>query len=141
MKTLFIYLSLWLLASCAPKAQQGPFNPRALSRQWMLTKMEGFTKEELAKAGAFIDLTDLKKTNGKAGCNRIGFSTKAEANGHIQFSGVLSTRMYCAPFMKLEGAFIELLKHISIYKVEGHRIRFYNAKNKLLAEAVAADWD
>ncbi|MBO9618610.1 MAG: META domain-containing protein [Niabella sp.] len=141
MKTLFIYLSVWLFVSCAPKVQQAPLNTQALTRQWMLTKMKGFTKEELMKAGAFIDLTDLKKTNGRAGCNRIGFNTQADAAGHIQFSGVLSTRMYCEPFMKLEDAFIELLKHISGYKVEGHHIRFYDAKNKLLAEAVAADWD
>lgn len=76
MKTLFIYLSLWLLASCAPKAQQGPFNPRALSRQWMLTKMEGFTKEELAKAGAFIDLTDLKKQMGKQAVTASGLALR-----------------------------------------------------------------
>lgn len=141
MKTLFIYLFAGLLASCAPKVQQGPFDPQALSRKWMLTQMGGFTKAELTKAGAFIDLTDLKKTNGKAGCNRIGFSTKADTKGRIQFSGVLSTRMYCEPFMRLEGSFVEMLPHVSKYRVEGHHIRFYDAKDKLLAEAVAADWD
>ncbi|ANH80591.1 hypothetical protein A8C56_05970 [Niabella ginsenosidivorans] len=112
-----------------------------LNRQWMLTGMEGFTKGELIKAKASIDLTDLQHAGSKVGCNTIRLTAIAQPGNRVQFTNLSSTKMYCAPFMKLEAACIEKLEQVRVYTLEGHRIQLKDSAGNLLIEAVAADWD
>lgn len=113
----------------------------SLKRKWMLIEFQGFTKEELIKKKAYLDLTHLEKGGGaKMGCNSIFFSVKLKNNHRIHFSGVGSTMMYCDGNMKLEENFGKLLPTITKYQVKGHFLTLKN-KNGQTMKFVAEDWD
>lgn len=113
----------------------------SLKRKWMLIEFQGFTKEELMRKKAYLDLTHLEKGGGaKMGCNSIFFSVKLKNNHIIHFSGVGSTMMYCEGNMKLEENFGKLLPTITKYQVKGHFLTLKN-KNGQTMKFVAEDWD
>ena len=113
----------------------------SLKRKWMLVDFQGFTKEELIQAKAYLDLTHLDKGGGaKMGCNSIFFSVKLKNNHRINFSGVGSTMMYCDGNVKLEENFGKLLPTITKYQVKGHFLTLKN-KNGQTMKFVAEDWD
>lgn len=119
-----------------PGVLRGPLN-----RQWMLTGMEGFTKEELMQAKAGIDLTNSENAHSKVGCNNMRLKTILQPDNRVQFTNLSVTKMYCAPFMKLEAAYIEKLQQVRMYTIEGHLLKLKDGAGNWLITAVAADWD
>lgn len=140
-KALFLVLVISLASlACTPKAQKSLAETK-LKREWMLKKLQGIDDALVVKSGASINLTNLSKTGGKAGCNRAMFQTSTDMKSKISFSNIATTKMFCEPFMKVEDAYTKLLPQISSFKIEGQFIQFFNNANKIVAEGVASDWD
>lgn len=143
MKKTFFWLAIVSLffAACDSSKTLVHSDREHIERQWMLKKMEGFSTDELVKANAYINLTDLKNTNCKTGCNTLGFKTEIKSGNRIRFSDITSTYMSCAPFMKMEQSFSKFLEQVYSYEVKGHFIKFKSNSGDILIEAIAADWD
>lgn len=135
-------LLMLLLVSCnSSKKVLGSMEN--INRKWMLVEYKDFTKAELTKLEANMDLTKRAEApnqfGAKMGCNGMFFT--AEFNkGKSKFSGVGSTRMYCDGRMKVEEAFGKDLPNMNQYKIEGHFLTLSNANGDKM-KFVAADWD
>lgn len=142
-KIIILFLSLIMLGimgSCSSIQLKNPH----IQREWMLVSFEGFTKEQLIKNKAGINLTTEKeegKIRGGAfmGCNRMFFTSEFKKNGKVKISGVGSTMMACEN-MKLEAAFIKQFDKAVKYSVEGHFLTLTDEKGNTM-KFVAADWD
>jgi len=113
-----------------------------LHKKWMLVEYKDFTKPELVKLEAYMDLSKNSETpnryTAKMGCNGMFFT--AEFNkGKSKFSGVGSTMMYCDGRMKLEELFGKDLPNMNQYKIEGHFLTLTDGKS--IMKFVATDWD
>ncbi|MBD8082888.1 META domain-containing protein [Chryseobacterium sp. GCR10] len=110
----------------------------------MLVSFKNFTKEELVKSKAEINLTSEikdKKIQGGAfmGCNRMFFTAEIKSKDKIEISGVGSTLMACEN-MKLEDEFSKEFKKVKNYKVEGHFLTLSDEEGNQM-KFIAADWD
>lgn len=137
-------LSLILLfaVSCKTSNKDNKGTMENINRKWMLVEYKDFTKEELTKLGANMDLTTMKESpnryTAKMGCNGMFFT--AEFNkGKAKFSDVGSTMMYCEGRMKLEEQFGKDLPNMTQYKIEGHFLNL--SGGDVTMKFVAADWD
>ncbi|UQB68171.1 META domain-containing protein [Epilithonimonas zeae] len=135
-------LLMLLLISCnsSKKVSESMGN---INRKWMLVEYKDFTKAELTKLEANMDLTKRAEApnqyGAKMGCNGMFFT--AELNkGKAKFSGVGSTMMYCDGRMKLEVLFGKELPTMDQYKIEGHFLTLSNGNGDKM-KFVAADWD
>lgn len=135
-------LLMLLLISCnsSKKVSESVEN---INRKWMLIEYTDFTKPELTKLEANMDLTKNQENpnrfTAKMGCNGMFFT--AEFNkGKAKFSAVGSTMMYCEGRMKLEELFGKDLPTMNQYKIEGHFLTLSNANGDKM-KFVAADWD
>lgn len=130
------FLTIILLTiSCSSQGQLPHYN-----REWMLVEFQGFTKDELMKNKANINLTQKEKGNAKMGCNNMFFSYKIKNNHRIEFSQIGSTMMYCDGNMKLEQDFGKLLPTMKHYEIKGHFLTLKNDSGQTM-KFVAADWD
>jgi len=137
-------LSLMLLLTVSCKSSNNSMSGmQNLHKKWMLVEYKDFTKEELIKLEANIDLTKNSESpnhyTAKMGCNGMFFT--AEFNkGKAKFSGVGSTMMYCEGRMKLEELFGKDLPAMNQYKIEGHFLTLSNANGGKM-KFVEQDWD
>lgn len=133
-------LCLGLILNCSSAAVKNP----NLQREWMLVSFKNYTKEDLIKNKAKIDLTSSAE-NGKIkggafmGCNKMFFTSEFKSSGKVKISGVGSTLMACQN-MKLEDDFSKRFKNITNYKIEGHFLTLSDDQGNLM-KFVAADWD
>ncbi|WP_333851377.1 META domain-containing protein [Epilithonimonas sp.] len=134
-------LLMLLLISCnsSKKVSESMGN---INRKWMLVEYNDFTKAELTKLEANIDLTKRTEApdqyGAKMGCNGMFFTAEFD-KGKAKFSGVGSTMMYCEGRMKLEEQFGKDLPNMNQYKIEGHFLTLTDGKSTM--KFVAADWD
>ena len=138
-----------ILCACAPvgggapsarPAASAPAADAAVKRVWMLTALDGFSKEQLTAAKAEMNWTRLPQAAAYMGCNRMMFQADVSAGGAVSFGPVAATRMYCADNMALENAFGRLLPEMTAYRVEGHHLILFNGKGGEM-RFVAQDWD
>lgn len=137
----FLYiLTLGMILSCTSTQVKEPH----IQREWMLISFRGFTKDQLVKNKAGINLA-AKKEEGKIkggafmGCNRMFFTSEFKNNGKVKISGVGSTMMVCQN-MDMETSFLKIFEKMTIYSVEGHFLTLTDQKGNRM-KFVAADWD
>ena len=139
MKTRFFIISLlsisFFMMSFAPQKEVS-----SLKRKWMLVEFQGFTKENLSKNKAYIDLTDKENGGAKMGCNGMFFTYKVKNQNKTEFSQIGSTMMYCDGNMDLEQKFGQLLPTMTHYEIKGHFLTLKNNKGETM-KFVAEDWD
>ena len=136
-------LSLILLLTVSCKSSNNSMSGmQNLHRKWMLVQYKDFTKEELTKLEANVDLTKNPESpnryTAKMGCNGMFFTAEFN-NGKAKFSGVGSTMMYCDGRMRLEELFGKDLPNMNQYKIEGHFLTLTDGKSTM--KFVATDWD
>ncbi|WP_170144171.1 META domain-containing protein [Epilithonimonas arachidiradicis] len=141
-KTIGVLSLLMLLMYSCKTSNQSASTMENIHRKWMLVEYKDFTKDELVKLEANMDL--MKKAEApnrytaKMGCNGMFFT--AEFNqGKAKFSGVGSTMMYCEGRMKLEELFGKDLPKMNQYKIDGHFLTLTDGTTSM--KFVAADWD
>ncbi|MGG5209221.1 META domain-containing protein [Chryseobacterium sp. MIQD13] len=136
----FAVLLLVMVASCSSVPEKNP----GLQRQWMLVSFGQFSKEELIKKKAEINLTSAMekgkiKGGASMGCNGMFFTSEFKKEGKVKISGVGSTMKACQD-MKLENAFIRQFDKMTHYSVEGHFLTLTDDSGNSM-KFVAADWD
>lgn len=136
----FAVLLLILMVNCSSTQVKNPF----IQREWMMVSFGDFTKDQLIKNNAGINLTAKKEGNkipGNAfmGCNRMLFTSEFKNNGKVKISGVRGTMMACQN-MDLEAAFAKRFEKMTKYSVEGHFLTLYDDSGNQM-KFIAADWD
>ncbi|UWX59751.1 META domain-containing protein [Chryseobacterium oranimense] len=136
----FAVLFLGALINCSAVPEKNP----SLQRQWMLVSFDRFSKEELIKNKAEINLTgamEKGKIKGAAhmGCNSMFFTSEFKNGGKVKISGVGSTLKACQN-MELETAFTQKFDKMTHYSIEGHFLTLSDDKGNSM-KFVAADWD
>ena len=111
------------------------------NRMWMLTYMEGYTRDQLVQNRAAIDLSDPTKYSAYAGCNQIGFKAKQLKNDGIRFEDITTTLMACPDNSNMETSLGRVLENARRIEIDGHQMRLFDQTDKLLIRSVAADWD
>jgi heat shock protein HslJ len=109
-----------------------------LKREWMLIEINGFNKQELINAKAFLNLTKLDIATSSMGCNSLAFPYKLGSNFKIKFSSGTATTISCAD-MNLEKKFSILLQAITNYSITGNQLILSNKSEKMVF--IASDWD
>lgn len=136
----FAVLFLGAVVNCSAVLEKNP----ALQRQWMLVSFDQFSKAELIRNKAGINLTDTMekgKIKGSAhmGCNSIFFTSEFKNGGKVKISGVGSTLKACQN-MELETAFTRKFDKMTRYSIEGHFLTLSDDSGNAM-KFVAADWD
>lgn len=136
----FAILLLGTIAGCSSVPEKNP----ALQRQWMLVAFGNFSKEDLIKNKAEINLTgaiDKSKIKGSAhmGCNNMFFTSEFKKGGKVQISGVGSTLKACQN-MELETEFGQKFNKMTSYSIQGHFLTLSDDSGNSM-KFVAADWD
>ncbi|WP_276701846.1 META domain-containing protein [Chryseobacterium sp.] len=137
---LFAFFILNLIVNCS--AVKG--NNQHYQRQWMMVSFDGFTKEELMKNKAEINLTEPVK-DGKVrgtammGCNSMFFTLEFKSKNIVKISGLGSTMMACQE-MNLETEFSKVFEKMTRYEINGHFLTLYD-ENGTQMKFIAADWD
>lgn len=115
-----------------------------VQRQWMLVSFDQFSKDQLMKNKAEINLT-AESNNGKIrgtafmGCNRMFFSSEFKSKNKVEFSGVGSTLMACQE-MELETKFTKSFEKMTRYQIDGHFLTLSDDNGNQM-KFIAADWD
>jgi len=140
MLSFFAVLILALMVNCSSTQVKNPF----IQREWMMVSFNNFTKDQLIKNQAGINLTAKKEGNkirGGAfmGCNRMFFTSEFKSNGKVEFSGLGSTMMACQN-MDLETAFAKSFEKMTKYSLEGHFLTLSDDQGNQM-KFIAADWD
>lgn len=137
---LFTVLFLGMMINCSSTQVKNPH----IQREWMLVSLEGFSKDDLIKSKAEINLT-AKSENGKIrgsaymGCNRMFFTSEFKNNAKVKISGLGSTMMACQN-MNLETSFQKKFEKMTTYSVEGHFLTLSDNSGNAM-KFIAADWD
>lgn len=136
----FAVLLLGAVISCSSVPQKNP----SLQRQWMLVSFDQFSKEELVRNKAEINLTGIMekgkiKGGANMGCNSMFFTSEFKTNGKVKISGVGSTLKACQN-MELENAFIQKFDKMTSYSMEGHFLTLSDENGNSM-KFLAADWD
>ena len=159
---MLVFSTVFFISSCkSNKTTANLSNEQKLARVWMLTDLNlndgsNFSKEDFTKAGAKLDLTQLKEittdlegkrmAQGSAfmGCNNIFFTIsttdKANLKDNISFSQVGMTRKACQNNMELETIFGKNLSEMNTYQLEGQFLTLLSESGKRM-KFVAQDWD
>ena len=138
---IFSVLSLLLVLNCSSTASvQKPW----VNREWMLIEFGKFSKDELIKNEAKINLT-AKEENGKIrgtafmGCNGMFFSSEFKKDGKVKISDIGSTLKMCEN-IKLEDEFSKSFRKMTKYTLEGHFLILTDDEGHSM-KFVASDWD
>ncbi|WP_326981709.1 META domain-containing protein [Chryseobacterium sp. MYb264] len=145
--SIFTILVLQMLLNCSSLMPENSINTAKnphLQREWMMIAFENFTKADLIKMNAKINLTGSAKDgkihgNAFVGCNNIFFTSEFKNNGKVKISGIGSTEKACQD-MKLENDFSKTFKNITNFKVEGHFLTLTDPQGNSM-KFIAADWD
>ncbi|SKB37455.1 META domain-containing protein [Chryseobacterium balustinum] len=137
---LFAFFILNLVINCSVVKS----NNEHYQREWMMVSFDGFTKEQLVKNLAEINLTEPAK-DGKIrgtammGCNRMFFTLEFKSKNRVKISGLGSTLMACQE-MNLETEFSKVFEKMTRYEINGHFLTLYD-ENGTQMKFIAADWD
>lgn len=144
MKNILSFLSAFFILNLAVSCSTAKLNNQHYQREWMLVSFDGFTKEELVKNKAEINLT-APATEGKIrgtammGCNRMFFTSKFKSKNKVEISGLGSTLMACQE-MNLETEFTKVFEKMTRYEINGHFLTLYDDKGTQM-KFIATDWD
>lgn len=127
-----------LIYSCNSKKETTKMEIQNINKVWMLVSFKNFSKEDLVKKNAFLDLTNSERATAKMGCNNLSFAYKVSGET-ITFSQGIATRIYCSD-MNLENSFSKEILLYNEFKIDGHKLVLSNASGEKI-EFVAQDWD
>lgn len=136
----FAVLILGAITGCSAIPEKN----HSLQRQWMLISFGQFSKDELIKNKAEINLTGTMqkgeiKGSAHMGCNGMFFTSEFKSGGKVKISGVGSTMKACQN-MNLETAFTQKFDKMTRYSVDGHFLTLSDDSGNTM-KFVAADWD
>ncbi|MEN8186808.1 MAG: DUF4377 domain-containing protein [Bacteroidota bacterium] len=104
----------------------------SLVNKWKVVSMSGVDKFEKNPTISF-DKTD-NQISGFAGCNNF-FGKYDPSNNQLKLSQMGLTRKMC-PDMTVENAFINNLRDVSYYKIEGDKLNLFNENDDLIISCI-----
>ena len=127
---LFIFLSCNSTKKASTKEENVKIeSPRITKGEYTIILINGL--DELAKNPTMkIDFT-TNKVSGNAGCNQYGGNFTTE-NNSIKFDRLMSTKMYCSKFQKIENSYLKMLARVTNYKLKDNQILFYDKTDTLM---------
>ena len=136
---IFAAAALTFAASMAPAtAQEGP-RGFPLDKTYKAISISGFDVQKGALTLTVVRDGDRLKASGSAGCN-AWTATAIVRDDQMELAEIVTTRKLCAkPVMKTEEAFLNTLKTIHGWRVDGNRLILEGEAGRLLLTAAAAD--
>lgn len=144
MKNILSFLFAFFILNLVVNCSAVKLNNQYYQREWMMVSFDGFTKEQLMKNKAEINLTEPVK-DGKIrgtammGCNRMFFTLELKSKSKVKISGLGSTLMACQD-MEIEDKFTKVFEKMTRYEIDGHFLTLYDDKGAQM-KFIAADWD
>ncbi|MFL9834114.1 META domain-containing protein [Chryseobacterium terrae] len=144
MKNILSFLFAFFILNLPVNCSAVKPNKQHYQREWMLVSFDDFTKEQLVKNKAQINLT-APVTDGKIkgtammGCNRMFFTLEFKSKSKVKISGLGSTLMACQE-MEIEEEFTKVFEKMNRYQIDGHFLTLYDDKGTQM-KFLAADWD
>lgn len=139
LKYISIFVLVSSLVSCNALVSQSTL-PIELKRQWMLTSLVGYSKENLMKNQAQLHFRDNPKAFANLGCG--DFSIKVVEVNHQKI--ILKTLDHlnknCSSSDGVEYVFREEIARVNRYEVSGHFLKLFD-NEKIVMVFVASDWD
>lgn len=144
MKSLFfkyflILSTLFLLFGCKALVSKQSL-PVELQRQWMLTSIVGYTKEQLMKNKAQLDLKLHSGNIANLGCGNFSVQVSGIVDDKIKFKTKDNPFKNCIKTEAIEYVFRNEMAKVNRYEIEGHFLKLYH-NDQLLLKFVASDWD
>ena len=136
--SIIILVSIFTLSCNCKKSIVSNVNSENLHRKWMLVSYKNYTKDDLIKKEAFLDMTNKERASSKMGCNSMSFGYSVTGNA-ITFTQGMGTKMFCQD-MNLETDFLNDLPKMITIVIEGHKMTL-NGKDNEKMEFIAQDWD
>ncbi|HBD25984.1 MAG TPA: hypothetical protein DC020_04060 [Flavobacterium sp.] len=136
--SIIILVSIFTLSCNCKKNIVSNVNSENLHRKWMLVSYKNYTKDDLIKKEAFLDMTNKERASSKMGCNSMSFGYSVTGNA-ITFTQGMGTKMFCQD-MNLETDFLNDLPKMITIVIEGHKMTL-NGKDNEKMEFIAQDWD
>ena len=136
--SIIILVSIFTLSCNCKKSIVSNVNSENLHRKWMLVSYKNYTKDDLIKKEAFLDMTNKERASSKMGCNSMSFGYSVTGNA-ITFTQGMGTKMFCQD-MNLENDFLNDLPKMITIVIEGHKMTL-NGKDNEKMEFIAQDWD
>ena len=134
-----VLLSFFSIAFACSVSKKQP--SQLINRQWMLTQLPGFTREQLIATQAQLNWQDLPVTLVQAGCYSATYQTRTRNGGRIRFSKLLVKKSSCDTLSyQLESTLTQTLPQVTTYKIEGHFLTLF-VNDALVIRAIASDWD
>lgn len=105
-------------------------DPRIEDRRWLLVEVTGRTYEAADDSrDAFIILESAtSRASGNNSCNNFFGGYAIEAGQRIRFSGNMGATMMACPDMTTEAAFMEALRTVDNYSVNGNQLSLNKAR-------------
>lgn len=134
-----------LLSACTANSSGLPIqsdnapDSASIKRVWMLTRLEGFSPNQITASKAQMNWQNLPQAGAYMGCNQLMFKTETQTDGTVSFGPVASTRMYCKNKMDLEKTFASMLPVMTRYQINGHNLILSGDGKEM--HFVAQDWD
>jgi len=122
-----------ILAGCAtiPDAHDAG---GVTEKYWKLVELHGQPVPALEREPHFVLRTEGRRVEGFGGCNSFGGSYEIDEKiSRIRFGQIVSTLMACPSGMEVEGAFIEVLRNVDNYSVNGDELTLNRARMAPLA--------
>ena len=137
----FLFISVALI-NCNSNKKQQINSEHQLRRTWMLVEFQDFDKAFLVQNKAYLDLTESQQqtAHSNVGCNTLNFYIDILQHNRIKFSGLKKTKKYCNETINLENRFLQELRNVQHYHVQGHFLKL-SGKNGNVIKFVAEDWD
>ena len=132
-----------LLSACTavtPPPTPADLGQPGLQRVWMLTDVNGVTRERLVSLQAQMDWTALPQASADMGCNRLNFAVQVQDNGQISIGPLHATRKHCPGRMDAEQRFSQRIGQMKHYRLAGHQLVLRNDAGEEM-HFVAQDWD
>jgi len=128
----FIVLSLLALAACqsTPSTPDDPL----IGTYWKLMSIGGqpVTVAEGQREPYMVLQRHEQSVHGHSGCNALS-GHYSQHHNRLQFSRIVSTRMFCADAMATEKAFVDLLQREVEPRIDGNRLTLMDDNGEALA--------
>ena len=118
----------YILLEVYEKKKTEKQEPLTLDGTWKVISMNGV--EEMENPPTITFNSEEKRVSGFTGCNNF-FGSYDPDTKQMDFSKMGTTRKMC-PDMSVENNFLNNLREISHYQIEGNQLLFYNKDNGVL---------
>ncbi len=137
MKQILILIFLiTIITSCSNKVTApltSVMNTEPLHHKWKVTEMHGSHE---ALPNIYLDLRDILKTHGSAGCDSVVFTPKYSYNNRVEFMYISVPLPMCKGTTLTDQQFLKNLNDVHFFSVAQNQLSLFDKSRTKLFEAV-----